>query len=183
MSDVPSQEQEQDLRPDGADAEARSASVGLYLAGQRRLRGISVEELSARTRIPRRNIERLEAGAFDAAPDGFSRGFVRTVATALGLDADEAVTRLMSEPHADDSLLLSERRARFLVRVAVLGTALLVGTAGWKFVAAIASPGVERAETAVVYRRDPVRVLADRQAQVRRSEPTQIAAPLVAESD
>jgi cytoskeletal protein RodZ len=181
MSDVSSQEQ--DLQPDGAGADERSASVGLYLAGQRRLRGISVEELSSRTRIPRRNIERLEAGAFDAAPDGFSRGFVRTVATALGLDADEAVTRLMTEPHADDSHLLSERRARFVVRVAILGAALLVGTASWKFIAAIVSPAVEPGETAVVYRRDPVRDLALSEAEIQRTEPTQIAVPLVAETD
>ncbi len=104
MSDVSSHEQ--DLTPEEPEADAGLTSVGLYLAGQRRLRGVSVDELAARTRIPRRNIERLEAGAFDAAPDGFSRGFVRTVAVALGLDADEAVTRLMAEPRADDSMLV-----------------------------------------------------------------------------
>ena len=165
MSDVSSHEQ--DPTPAEPDSDERSQSVGLYLAGQRRMRGISIDELSARTRIPRRNIERLEAGAFDAAPDGFSRGFVRTVATALGLDSDEAVTRLMTEPRADDALLLSERRARMVVRVAVQGTALLVGAAGWKFVAAMATPAAPESETGVVYRRDPVRDLADGELGMR----------------
>ena len=83
MSDLPSRERdagddrsggERTLDPGTVDADDRTHSVGLYLAGQRRLRGISVDDLAAQTRIPRRNIERLEAGAFDAAPDGFSRG-------------------------------------------------------------------------------------------------------------
>jgi transcriptional regulator with XRE-family HTH domain len=69
--------------------------VGQYLANQRRLRRISIEELAERTRIPRRNLERLESGAFDSAADGFTRGFVRTVAEALGLDAGETVMRLV----------------------------------------------------------------------------------------
>jgi transcriptional regulator with XRE-family HTH domain len=82
--------------------EEGARSVGQYLASQRKLRRISLEELSERTRIPRRNLERLESGAFDAAADGFARGFVRTVAEALGLDANEAVMRLSDEPRADE---------------------------------------------------------------------------------
>ena len=74
------------------------ASVGVYLAQQRRLRGISLDDLSALTRIPRRSLERLEAGAFDRTPDGFARGFVRSVAEALGLDPNEAVMRLLPRP-------------------------------------------------------------------------------------
>jgi hypothetical protein len=53
--------------------------------------------VAATTRIPRRSLERLEAGAFDGSPDGFSRGFVRAVADAIGLDATEAMARLLGE--------------------------------------------------------------------------------------
>ena len=74
--------------------------IGRYIAQQRMLRGIDLDELAARTRIPRRSLERLEAGAFDHNPDGFSRGFVRTVAEAIGLDPDEAVARMRVEPEA-----------------------------------------------------------------------------------
>ena len=71
--------------------------IGAYLSRQRRLRGISLAELAQLTCIPLRSLERLESGAFDGAPDGFARGFVRTVALALGLDADDAVGRMLPE--------------------------------------------------------------------------------------
>ncbi|MDH5565971.1 MAG: helix-turn-helix domain-containing protein, partial [Myxococcales bacterium] len=63
-------------------AQAGGSAVGAYLAAQRRLRGISLDELAERTVIPRRNLERLESGAFDGNADGFTRGFVRTVSEA-----------------------------------------------------------------------------------------------------
>jgi len=78
--------------------EEASGSIGAYIARQRRLRGISLGELEVLTRIPRRSLERLEAGAFDAEPDGFVRGFVRTVSAAIGLDPDDTVTRMLVEP-------------------------------------------------------------------------------------
>jgi hypothetical protein len=78
--------------------ENASGSIGAYIARQRKLRGISLEELEVLTRIPRRSLERLESGAFDAEPDGFVRGFVRTVSVAIGLDPDDTVTRMLVEP-------------------------------------------------------------------------------------
>ena len=78
--------------------EGASDSIGAYIARQRKLRGISLEELEVLTRIPRRSLERLESGAFDAEPDGFVRGFVRTVSVAIGLDPDDTVTRMLVEP-------------------------------------------------------------------------------------
>jgi hypothetical protein len=62
------------------------------------MRGISVGELAELTKIPTRSIERMEAGAFDGNPDGFVRGFVRTIAVGLGLDPEEAVMRMLGEP-------------------------------------------------------------------------------------
>ena len=70
----------------GVPEDPTLGSVGRYLAGQRLLRGISLDDLAVLTKIPRRSLERLEAGAFDHVADGFSRGFVRAVADALGLD-------------------------------------------------------------------------------------------------
>ncbi len=83
-----------------AEGRARGSefSIGAYLARQRRLRGISVGELAELTKIPTRSIERMEAGAFDGNPDGFVRGFVRTIAAGLGLDPEEAVMRMLGEP-------------------------------------------------------------------------------------
>ena len=87
--------------PLAAPAEAEeSFALGSWLTRQRELRGISREELSALTRLPMRSLERLESGAFDGQQDGFVRGFVRTVAVAIGLDPDDAVARLLAEPAA-----------------------------------------------------------------------------------
>ena len=101
-------------------------SIGRYLASQRELRGISLDDLSARTKIPRRNLERLESGAFDAQQDGFVRGFVRTVADALGLDSRETVMRMVGEPAIGDEQRILRRRVRIAVLGAVLGGLLLL---------------------------------------------------------
>lgn len=114
------------------------ASIGEYLAQQRKLRGISLDELCELTKIPRRNIERLESGALDEKPDGFARGFVRAIADALGLDADEAVMRLMQEPEADlgpEPRVLTVQQLRWAgVLVATVTVLLLLrlGSAWWE---------------------------------------------------
>lgn len=146
---------------EAAERESESG-VGSFLARQRRLRGISLDELCARTRIPRRSLERLEAGAFDAAPDGFTRGFVRTVAGALGLDADDAVARLLAEPADEEA---GDRGARRLRRSLALAGALVVAAAGavlavWLLRAALESAN-DPAGPELLYRRDAVRALAE----------------------
>jgi cytoskeletal protein RodZ len=138
-------------------------SIGKYLARQRRLRGVSVDELASLTRIPRRSIERLEAGAFDGTPDGFARGFVRTVAEALGLDPVEAVNRLLREPEEDESLLIAKRRferrnlfLRLALAAAVVLAALALGSLSvWLY------SGVDESRDPVVYRHDALRRLTD----------------------
>jgi transcriptional regulator with XRE-family HTH domain len=114
----------QDGRPDAAAPADRS--IGRYLASQRELRGISLDELAARTKIPRRNLERLESGVFDTQSDGFVRGFVRTVAESLGLDPHEAVMRLVGEPPGDDEELRRRRMWSAAGLVVVALTSLLL---------------------------------------------------------
>jgi cytoskeletal protein RodZ len=136
-------------------------SIGEYLRGQRLLRGIGLDELAAVTRIPRRSIERLEAGDFDTQPDGFARGFVRAVATALGLDPDDAVSRMLVEPKAEAR---PESAGLPLGRLALLlaGAALLLLLVGVVWLA-LASRSDEPAEPTAppLMRRDAVRSLAD----------------------
>lgn len=152
--------------------ETDAPGIGAYLARQRRLRDISLEDLAARTKIPRRSLVRLESGAFDRASDGFSRGFVRAVATALGLDADDAVARLLREPAGE-----SEKAERGLPRLhgslgrgiaALLGAALL-GLVLWG--AGRLWPSAEPAAPGegLSHRRDAVRELAE--AVARGEEP------------
>jgi cytoskeletal protein RodZ len=126
------------------------------------MRGISLDELASLTRIPRRSLERLEAGAFDAVPDGFSRGFVRTVAGALGLDPDEAVMRLMREPADPEAAPPGgdriRRRAR-LTGVAVLLGAVLLAVGLWKLAEVWRVSRAEVSDPELILRRDPVRAL------------------------
>ncbi len=139
--------------------------IGAYLAAQRRLRGITMQELALQTRIPLRSLERLEAGSFDANIDGFVRGFVRTVAEALGLDPEESVARTRSEP-GDDSGAgpgphLSLRRV-FLTVAFIVAAGLLLGLV--QTVAVSMQRGSASALDPVVVRRDPVAALAEAQA-------------------
>jgi len=139
-------------------------SVGQYLRSHREMRGISVEELSLRTRIPSRSIERLEAGAFDGEPDGFVRGFVRTVAEGLGLDPDDTLVRMLREPEVARRRggLRLRRRGWFVLAGAMFGLAVIVSVT--QLALRGASELDEGPEDQVVTRRDPVRALAQAQA-------------------
>jgi len=146
-------------------APGEEGSIGSYLARQRRLRGISVDELANRTRIPRRSLERLEAGAFDGTPDGFVRGFVRTVAGALGLDPDEAVNRLLREPREDESVLIAKARfarRKLLLRLGFAAAAVLMALALGRLSVWVFS-GEGASSPPVVYRHDALRALGDPQ--------------------
>jgi cytoskeletal protein RodZ len=103
-------------------------------------------------------LERLEGGEFDGQPDGFARGFVRAVATALGLDPDDAVSRMLTEvdmPAESQRNLMLGRAA--LVLGAVL--ALALGAALWA--ALVGGDEAPRPpDEALVLRRDAVRTLA-----------------------
>lgn len=140
-----------------------SRPIGEYLRSQRILRGVSIEELAAATRIPLRSLERLENGRFDGEIDGFVRGFVRTVANALGLDAEDAVSRMLREPELGswERHSPSRRVKQASVGIALvlfLGVAFFVLRAGWNLLLGTASTPASRE---VVLWRDPVRALAE----------------------
>jgi hypothetical protein len=150
---------------------SRPEPLGRWLARERRLRGLSLDEVAAATRIPRRSLERLEAGAFDSNPDGFTRGFVRTVADAMGLDATEALARLLGESSPSrsgraGSAALRLAGAGFVVLFATLATGVVL----WWRSAPEAAPAAPTAAVVEVRKRDFVRELAadpDRIAALR----------------
>jgi len=150
-------------------AAEESFALGSWLARQRELRGISREELSALTRLPMRSLERLEAGAFDGQQDGFVRGFVRTVAVAIGLDPDDAVARLLAEPVVRPRRAGLDPRRVALAAAGVLG-ALALCAALVEWVQAPAAPNV-RVEQAPILRTDPVRALAIEQGLLEGEPP------------
>ena len=163
---------EQEASPTSTDPEPSGSElretfetrpIGEYLRRQRVLRGMSTEELASITRIPLRSLERLEGGQFDGETDGFVRGFVRTVANALGLDADDAISRMLHEPQPSAWERHSSGRGvkQGLVGVVLLGVlvvAFFVLRAGWNVLLGEAStPGSRE----VVLWHDPVRALAE----------------------
>jgi transcriptional regulator with XRE-family HTH domain len=149
---------------------AEAEPIGAWIARQRVLRGISIDELERRTRIPRRSLERLESGVFDADRDAFARGFVRTVAFAIGLDADDAVARMLPEyalhPRSGWRVRARRMARRAFVVLIVAGVVGLAGFAVQRGVvawptSAVASHSVRE----IVQRRDALLELA-RQARL-----------------
>lgn len=141
-----------------------SQAIGSYLRWQRELREISVEELAELTRVPKRSIERLEAGFFDDQIDGFVKGFVRTIAGGLGLDADDTLARMLSEPEIEDRKLfqLKHRLSGVILGLAALSLLALLGFVIQQLSTRQARTSAEIAGE-VIYRRDPVRTLATSQ--------------------
>jgi len=65
------------------------ASPGPYIMAQRKRRGVSLDELAVKTKIPRRQLELLEADRYEELPGMvFAKGFLRVCARALELDED-----------------------------------------------------------------------------------------------
>ncbi len=140
-------------------------SVGRYLTGQRLLRGISLDDLAVLTKLPRLSLERLEAGAFDHIADGFSRGFVRSVADALGLDPDEAVLRLLAEPPVeDDARARAAARRRFALGLGLAVALAAVFLGLWAVHSFWVGFDWRQPTSVVVYRRDVVRSMAAAQS-------------------
>ena len=156
-------------------AKADVEPIGAYLARQRKLRGISLDDLEAQTHIPRRSLERLESGHHDGDPDGFVRGFVRTVSEAIGLDAEDAVARMLSEPVAERRRPhLSMRRVGLVAALGLGAAAVLALLPGllelrWETPASEVAPEVRSIgpttgpATPARVRWDAVRALADLQ--------------------
>ena len=68
------------------------STFGEHLKREREMRGVSLDEISAATRIGTRFLEALEDEQWDRLPGGiFNRGFVRAVARFLGLDEENLV--------------------------------------------------------------------------------------------
>lgn len=121
---------------------------GVRLKQEREKRKISLEDVSAATKISSRFLSAIESGRFDQLPGGiFNRGFVRAYARHLGLDEEQIVadyrlaageddpnvpveTDLPQETQPDVSSGRSERPWKELAALLLL---LAIGFSLWKF--------------------------------------------------
>src|ERR1700749_3298600 len=68
------------------------AEFGNNFKQAREAKGLTIEEIAADTRISSRFLKAIEDEDFGTLPGGIvGRGFVRTYASSIGLDADQAV--------------------------------------------------------------------------------------------
>jgi len=82
-------------------------SFGENLRREREMRGVTLQEISAATKISARFLQALEAEEFAKVPGGvFTRSFIRAYAKYLGLDEDRVLAeyQLVAQPKADVDL-------------------------------------------------------------------------------
>ncbi len=73
-------------------------TVGERLRAAREAQGASLEDVAARTRIPTRHLQSLEAGDWSRLPAAtYSVGFAKSYASAVGLDRTEIGEALRAE--------------------------------------------------------------------------------------
>ena len=69
---------------------------GTYLKSERELRGVTLDELNSKTKIPVRYLEALEKNQFDELPEEvFIRGYIRSVSNVIGAQEDEVLSTYM----------------------------------------------------------------------------------------
>ena len=89
--------------------EQQSLSFGRYLQAIRLEKKISLEKISAHTRIGLANLLLIEQEDIDALPaEVFVKGFLRSFAGAIGADGDEAVRRYESRLNVVQKIAVSE---------------------------------------------------------------------------
>lgn len=105
-----------EFRPD----DGRMAHPGATLQAAREAKGLSTAEAATSLRLPEKILVHLEAGRFDQLPgDTFARGYVRSYARLLGLDAN----RLVLEYDRSRGIEVRERQVSGIDKMARPGKA------------------------------------------------------------
>jgi cytoskeletal protein RodZ len=123
-----------------------STPFGDHLKREREMRGVSLEEIAATTRINTRYLEALEKAHWSELPGGaFNRGFIRSIARFLGLDEEGLIAEyaLETKDKGDASRAPAEiprdwKPVLAVVCLVLLAAVLLVaGFFGYKFYRAL----------------------------------------------
>lgn len=103
-------------------------SVGTHLRREREARHVSLEEVAQTTRIPVRMLQHLEADETTELPgDVFVRGFIKSYARVLGVDASPLLRRYdngratgVAAPAPITAITAPERGRRFGIAIALV---------------------------------------------------------------
>lgn len=103
-------------------------SLGSYLRKERELRQMSLEEIAQSTRIPLKMLLHIEEDALDALPgEVFARGFLKSYARSVGLDADDVLARYGERQNESEmapapmtAITPPERGRRFGIAIALV---------------------------------------------------------------
>lgn len=123
-------------------------NFGERLKRERELRGKSLEEIAASTKIGTRSLQALEDENFEKLPGGiFNKGFVRSYARFLGLDEEELVSsykeaevskqkQQMEKIQAASEMIAAEQpetRAPVWLPFVVIVALAVMALLGWRF--------------------------------------------------
>lgn len=119
-----------------------TASVGEQLKQAREARGLSLEDVAAQTRIPRRHLESLELSEWSRLPaPTYTMGFAKSYATAVGLDRVDIGDQLRlemggarviaSDAETFEAADPARSMPKWLVFAAILAVVLIVAGFSW----------------------------------------------------
>lgn len=133
-------------------------SVGERLRAARQEKDLSLEDIAAQTRIPRRHLEAIEAADWDRLPaPTYTIGFARSYAGVVGLDRAEVADQLRSEMGGQRTSSTAAEvfepadpartMPKSLVIGAILAVIVLVLVMSWLSRRSLEQPGDETANT------------------------------------
>lgn len=122
--------------------DASPEPFGKLLLDARAARGMTLDEVSAATKIPVSKLQAIERDDIESLPGGiFTRGFVRSYAETVGLDPQETLTEFEArfpdessvatlhatiEGRANEEFVRRQRRAKNVVWLALLAVPLVL---------------------------------------------------------
>ena len=90
---------------------------GAYLKSERELRGVTIDEVSSKTKIHTRYLHALENNQFEKLPgEVFINGFIRSIAKVIGANENEllsAYSDIIKEPSNDVEILSTTGKEKY----------------------------------------------------------------------
>lgn len=170
--------------------ETHGDGIGAQLRREREAQGLTIEQVSADTRIPVRHLHTIEDGSFASLPSRtYATGFARTYAKLLGLEPESVVDRVRAEMGAQpqeqdraarfepgDPARIPSKRLSWLALAAVV--LLLLG--GFFFMRTLFAPAAQLPSLVEQQEREQAEQLARRQrAAAAANQPEQPTGPVV----